>query len=66
MPDGRVPLPGGWNRLVLEFEYLESLVEKLRENGADFRNEILEGPGGRQILVNDPSGIQIELFEPAG
>jgi catechol 2,3-dioxygenase-like lactoylglutathione lyase family enzyme len=66
MPDGRVPKPGGWNRLVLDVENLDALVEKLRESGAEFRNDIVVGPGGRQILLNDPSGNPIELFEPAG
>ncbi len=64
MPDGRKPEPGGWNRFVLEVDDLTSMVAKLRERGVKFRNEILEGPGGRQILGEDPSGNAIELFEP--
>lgn len=61
---GSTPLPGGWNRLVLETDNLASLVEKLTQSGADFRSEIVSGPGGKQVLVNDPSGNPIELFEP--
>jgi glyoxylase I family protein len=64
MPDGRKPEPGGWNRFVLEVEDLAELVVRLRERGVRFRNEILEGPGGRQILCEDPAGNAIELFEP--
>jgi catechol 2,3-dioxygenase-like lactoylglutathione lyase family enzyme len=64
MPDGRVPEPGGWNRFVLEVDDIDGLVARLREQGAQFRNEVLEGPGGRQILCEDPSGNVIELFEP--
>ena len=63
MPDGRQPGPGGWNRVVIETADLEDLVARLRAGGAKFRNEILAGPGGRQILVEDPSGNVIELFE---
>ncbi|MEZ2219657.1 VOC family protein [Rhizobium sp. RCC_161_2] len=65
MPDGRKPEPGGWNRFVLEIQgELPALVSTLREHGIHFRNDILEGPGGRQILCEDPSGNAIELFEP--
>src|SRR6516225_8307729 len=64
MPDGRVPQPGGWNRFQLEVEDLESRVEMLRQAGARFRNEIVVGVGGKQILVEDPSGNPVELFEP--
>jgi catechol 2,3-dioxygenase-like lactoylglutathione lyase family enzyme len=64
MPDGRKPEPGGWNRFVLEVEDLAGLVATLRQRGVTFRNEILEGPGGKQILCEDPSGNAIELFEP--
>ncbi|HVJ55800.1 MAG TPA: VOC family protein [Aliidongia sp.] len=64
MPDGRVPEPGGWNRFVAEVEDLAALVAKLRAQGVTFRNEILDGPGGRQILCEDPSGNVVELFEP--
>jgi len=63
MPDGRKPEPGGWNRFVLEVEDLAGLVASLRERGVKFRSEILEGPGGKQILCEDPSGNAIELFE---
>ena len=63
MPDGRAPEPGGWNRFVVEVEDLEPIVERLREAGATFRNDIVNGPGGRQILVDDPDGNPIELFE---
>jgi catechol 2,3-dioxygenase-like lactoylglutathione lyase family enzyme len=64
MPDGRKPAPGGWNRFVIEVDDLAGLVASLRERGIKFRNEILEGPGGKQILCEDPSGNAIELFEP--
>jgi catechol 2,3-dioxygenase-like lactoylglutathione lyase family enzyme len=64
MPDGTIPSPGGWNRFMLEVEDLEALVAGLREAGAQFRNEIVTGVGGRQILVEDPSGNPVELFEP--
>jgi catechol 2,3-dioxygenase-like lactoylglutathione lyase family enzyme len=65
MPDGRVPEPGGWNRIQLEVDDLESEVAGLRDAGARFRNEIVTGRGGKQILLDDPSGNPIELFEPA-
>lgn len=64
MPDGRKPEPGGWNRFVLEVANLPTLVESLRRRGTVFRNDVLDGPGGRQILCEDPSGNVIELFEP--
>ena len=64
MPDGRKPEPGGWNRFVLEVPDLPAMVEALRRRGTVFRNEILDGPGGRQILCEDPFGNAIELFEP--
>ncbi len=64
--DGSEPLPGGWNRLVLETDNLASLVEELTQSGADFRSEVVSGPGGKQVLINDPSGNPIELFEPSG
>jgi catechol 2,3-dioxygenase-like lactoylglutathione lyase family enzyme len=64
MPDGRQPEPGGWNRFMLEVSDLDALVEELRAGGATFRNDIVTGVGGRQILVDDPSGNPIELFEP--
>jgi catechol 2,3-dioxygenase-like lactoylglutathione lyase family enzyme len=65
MPDGRMPLPGGWNRIQLEVSDIEGAVEALRASGASFRNDIVTGMGGRQILVEDPSGNPVELFEPA-
>ena len=65
MPDGTMPAPGGWNRVQLEVEDLEATVETLRKRGARFRNEIVTGNGGKQILVDDPSGNPVELFEPA-
>ncbi len=65
MPDGRRPEPGGWNRFVLEVEDLATLVDDLRGKGVPFRNDIVVGPGGQQILVEDPSGNVVELFEPA-
>ena len=64
MPDGSVPEPGGWNRFQLEVEDIESLVAQLRDAGARFRNEIVTGVGGKQILVEDPAGNPVELFEP--
>ena len=64
MPDGRKPEPGGWNRLVIEVEELDALVQNLKEAGMHFRNEIISGPGGKQILAEDPSGNPLELFEP--
>jgi catechol 2,3-dioxygenase-like lactoylglutathione lyase family enzyme len=65
MPDGRTPQPGGWNRIQLEVEDLTDQVETLRKAGARFRNEIVAGTGGKQILLDDPSGNPIELFESA-
>ncbi len=64
MPDGTLPSPGGWNRFAIEVNDLEGLVERLRGRGARFRNEIVSGVGGKQILVEDPSGNPVELFEP--
>jgi catechol 2,3-dioxygenase-like lactoylglutathione lyase family enzyme len=64
MPDGTVPQPGGWNRFQLEIEDIEGTVARLRDQGARFRNEIVTGVGGKQILVEDPSGNPIELFQP--
>ena len=66
LSDGSQPATGGWNRLVLETDDLASLVEKLSRSGTHFRSEIVSGPDGKQILVNDPSGNPIELFEPSG
>lgn len=64
LPDGTKPQPGGWNRIQLEVADLAATVEALREAGAHFRNEIVSGVGGKQILLEDPSGNPIELFEP--
>lgn len=64
MPDGSLPRPGGWNRFQLEVDDLEATVARLREHGARFRNEIVTGVGGKQILVEDPAGNPIELFQP--
>ena len=66
MPDGRSPEPGGWNRIHLIVEDIATDVERLRAAGLTFRNDIVSGPGGRQILIDDPSGNPIELFQPAG
>jgi catechol 2,3-dioxygenase-like lactoylglutathione lyase family enzyme len=65
MPDGAQPGPGGWNRIHLLVDDLEPEVERLRAAGATFRNDIVRGPGGKQILLLDPSGNVVELFEPA-
>ena len=65
MPDGRKPGPGGWNRFVIEVKNLPEIVAGLRDKGVPFRNDIVEGPGGRQILCEDPSGNVVELFERA-
>ena len=65
MPDGAVPEPGGWNRFSIEVSYLGATVEALRTAGAHFRNDIISGVGGRQILLDDPSGNPVELFEPS-
>jgi catechol 2,3-dioxygenase-like lactoylglutathione lyase family enzyme len=64
MPDGRVPEPGGWNRFMLEVENLGGLVDRLRAAGVRFRNDIVVGIGGDQILVEDPAGNPVELFQP--
>jgi predicted enzyme related to lactoylglutathione lyase len=64
MPDGTPPFPGGWNRIELVVEDLAAEVEKLKSKGLHFRNEIIHGPGGAQILLIDPSGNFIELFQP--
>jgi catechol 2,3-dioxygenase-like lactoylglutathione lyase family enzyme len=65
MPDGTKPEPGGWNRIVLEVQALDELVSQLRDKRVKFRNDIVSGPGGRQILCDDPSGNAVELFEAA-
>lgn len=64
MPDGQLPQPGGWNRFELEVPDLEATVERLRSAGVRFRNDIVHGVGGNQILIEDPSGNPIELFQP--
>ncbi len=65
MPDGAKPGPGGWNRIHLIVDDIEAEVARLRGAGAQFRNDILEGPGGKQVLLQDPSGNVVELFQPA-
>ena len=65
MPDGRMPEPGGWNRIIVQTTQLEADISVLKKAGITFRNEIVGGPGGRQILLEDPSGNAVELFEPA-
>jgi catechol 2,3-dioxygenase-like lactoylglutathione lyase family enzyme len=65
MPDGRRPEPGGWNRMIVRSSDLEGDVEALRKAEVKFRNDIVAGPGGRQVLLEDPSGNPVELFEPA-
>ena len=65
MPDGAKPQPGGWNRVVIEVEEIAGIVTTLKTSGAKFRNEIVKGPGGQQILVEDPSGNVVELFQKA-
>jgi catechol 2,3-dioxygenase-like lactoylglutathione lyase family enzyme len=64
MPDGATPRPGGWNRFAIEVDDLDATVEALRGAGVKFRNDIVDGVGGRQILAEDPSGNPIELFQP--
>jgi predicted enzyme related to lactoylglutathione lyase len=65
MPDGREPVPGGWNRIHIQVDDLDAEVKRLRNAGLKFRNEIVKGPGGSQILLDDPSGNPVELFQPA-
>jgi len=65
MPDGATPTPGGWNRIQLVVDDIEAEVARLRGAGARFRNDIHQGPGGKQILLQDPSGNVVELFQPA-
>ncbi|MEO8485317.1 MAG: VOC family protein [Betaproteobacteria bacterium] len=64
MPDGAKPASGGWNRIVIEVDDLDVTIEGIRSAGARFRNEPISGPGGRQVLAEDPSGNPVELFEP--
>jgi catechol 2,3-dioxygenase-like lactoylglutathione lyase family enzyme len=66
MDDGEVPGPGGWNRIHLIVADIEAEVARLRARGVPFRNDIVTGPGGRQVLVQDPAGNVVELFQPAG
>ena len=66
MPDGRTPEPGGWNRIHFVVEDIAAAVERLRAAGVGFRNDVVTGPGGRQILLEDPAGNVVELFQPAG
>jgi predicted enzyme related to lactoylglutathione lyase len=66
MPDGTIQQPGGWNRFRIELDDLDGAVGRLRQAGARFRNDVVTGVGGRQILVEDPAGNPVELFEPAG
>jgi catechol 2,3-dioxygenase-like lactoylglutathione lyase family enzyme len=66
MPDGRQPEPGGWNRIHLIVDDIQAEVARLRAAGVPFRNDIVKGPGGSQVLIDDPSGNPIELFQPAG
>jgi catechol 2,3-dioxygenase-like lactoylglutathione lyase family enzyme len=66
MPDGTVPSPGGWNRIHIIVSDIAAEVDKLRAGGVTFRNDIVTGPGGQQILLEDPSGNVVELFQPAG
>ena len=66
MPDGRKPEPGGWNRIVVQVEDIQAKVAELRERGTRFRNDVITGPGGSQVLIEDPDGNPIELFQPKG
>ena len=66
MPDGRTPQPGGWNRIHFIVEDIQAEVDRLRKAGVPFRSDLVTGPGGRQIVLDDPSGNPIELFQPAG
>ena len=66
MPDGRQPGPGGWNRIHLLVDDIDAEVARLRGAGVTFRNHVVTGPGGKQILLDDPSGNPVELFQPAG
>jgi catechol 2,3-dioxygenase-like lactoylglutathione lyase family enzyme len=65
MPDGTTPGPGGWNRIHFVVDDIDAEVHRLRDAGATFRNDVVEGPGGKQILLQDPSGNVVELFQPA-
>ena len=65
MPDGRVPGPGGWNRFLFEVDDIEAVVASMKQKGISFRTEIISGPGGKQIVAEDPSGNPIEVFQAA-
>jgi catechol 2,3-dioxygenase-like lactoylglutathione lyase family enzyme len=65
MPDGRLPVPGGWNRIQLVVDDIAAEVERLRAAGVRFRNDVVKGPGGAQVLIEDPAGNPIEIFQPA-
>jgi len=65
MPDGSKPSPGGWSRILISVDDIESVVSRLKQNGVQFKNDIIKGPGGKQILCLDPSGNVVELFQPA-
>jgi catechol 2,3-dioxygenase-like lactoylglutathione lyase family enzyme len=65
MPDGRLPVPGGWNRIQLVVDDIAAEVERLRAAGVRFRNDVIKGPGGAQVLIEDPAGNPIEIFQPA-
>jgi catechol 2,3-dioxygenase-like lactoylglutathione lyase family enzyme len=64
LADGTLPVPGGWNRFALEVDDIEQLVAKLRRDGVRFRNDIVNGVGGKQVIAEDPSGNPVELFQP--
>ena len=66
MPDGRTPHPGGWNRIHLLVDDIDAEVARLRAQGVVFRSDVVAGPGGRQIVLDDPAGNPVELFQPAG
>jgi catechol 2,3-dioxygenase-like lactoylglutathione lyase family enzyme len=66
MPDGRLPEPGGWNRFQFIVDDIAAEVERLRAAGVRFRNDVIKGPGGQQVLIEDPAGNPIEIFQPAG
>ena len=66
MPDGRTPHPGGWNRIHLLVDDIDAEVARLRKGGVAFRSDVVSGPGGRQIVLDDPAGNPVELFQPAG
>ena len=66
MPDGREPAAGGWSRFVVEVDDIDTEIEGLRAAGVPFRNDVVRGPGGSQILIEDPAGNLVELFQPAG